>query len=62
MFDTNPPNWLMPSFIQRADINMAKRNKQEIVGILREFRNIINEDGENKEGKYEITGRGIERG
>lgn len=52
----------MPSFIQRADLSMIRRNKREIIGILREFRDIINEDKEKIEGKLEITRRGIERG
>lgn len=62
MFDTNPTNWLMPSFTQRASLNMIKRNKRDIVAILRGFRDIIDEDKEMKEGKNEITRRGIERG
>lgn len=62
MFDTNPPNWLMPSFTQRADLNTIRRNKREIIGILEEFRDTINEDKEKKEGKIEVTRRGIERG
>lgn len=61
MFDTNPPNWLMPSFIQRANLNMIKRNKREIIGILREFIDIMKEDNEMQEGKNEIMKRGIER-
>lgn len=61
MFDTNPTNWLMPSFAQRADLNMIRRNKREIIGVLKEFKDIINEDKEMKEGKNEITRRGVER-
>ncbi len=62
MFDINPTNWLMPSFTQRANLNMIKRNKREIIETLRGFRNIMNEDREIKEGKNEIMRRGIERG
>lgn len=62
MFDTNPTNWLMPSFSQRADLNMIKSNKRDIIQILKDFRDIINEDKEMKEGKNEITRRGIEKG
>lgn len=61
MFDANPTNWLMPSFVQRADLNMIKRNRREIIEILRGFRDIMNEDREMKEGKNEIMRRGIER-
>lgn len=62
MFDTNPTNWLMPSFAQRADLNMIKMNTREIIEILKGFRDTMNEDKEIKEGKSEITRRGIERG
>ena len=62
MFGTNPPNWLMPSFMQRVDLNMISRNKREIIQTLRGFRDIMSEDKEIKEVKTEIMRRGIERG
>lgn len=62
MFDTNPPNWLMPSFMQRVDLDMINRNKREIIQTLRAFRNIMNEDKEIKEVGIELNRRGIERG
>lgn len=61
MFDTNPTNWLMPSFIQRADLDMIRTNRRKIIEILRGFRDIMNEDKEMKEGRGEIMRRGIER-
>ena len=62
MFDTNPPNWLMPSFMQRADLNMISKNKKEIIETLKKFRDIMNEDKEIREVKIEVMRRGIERG
>lgn len=62
MFDTNPTNWLMPSFVQRAHSNMIRINRKEIIEILIGFRDIMNEDKEAKEGRGEIMRRGIERG
>lgn len=62
MFDTNPTNWLMPSFVQRADSNTIRRNRREIIDILRGFRDIMSEDKEMKEGRSEIMRREIERG
>lgn len=40
---------------------MIKRNKREVIGILREFRDIMKEDNEMQEGKNEIMRRGIEK-
>lgn len=59
MFDINPPNWTIPSFMQRADLGMIRNNKKEIIKLLRDFRDIMSED---REGKNEIMRRGIERG
>ncbi len=56
MFDTNPPIWLMPSFMQRVNFNMIRENKREIVGILRDFRSIVSED---RERINEIMRRGV---
>lgn len=48
----------MPSFMQRADLDMIRSNKKEIIKLLRDFRDIMSED---REGKKEIMRRGIER-
>lgn len=47
-FDINPPNWLLPSFSMRVQSDKLKENKQHIVGVLSELRDIIDPDKEIK--------------
>lgn len=41
-FDTNPPNWLMPSFSKRVQSEMLLTNIDQIVDILKRFHDIFN--------------------
>lgn len=42
-FDTNPPNWLMPSFSKRTNWNVLQQNKKEITSVLKDFDDVMNE-------------------
>lgn len=41
-FDTNPPNWLMPSFSRRVRSDMLLENTEEIVDVLKRLNDILN--------------------
>lgn len=64
-FDVNPPNWLLPSFSMRVQSSTLKENKENIIGVIRELRDIIDPSKETKREieptTSEITFRGIER-
>lgn len=40
-FDTNPPNWLMPSFSKRVQASMLVTHIDEIVDVLKRFNDIL---------------------
>lgn len=40
-FDTNPPNWLMPSFSRRVRSDMLRQNKPRIIHTLHSLRDVL---------------------
>lgn len=42
-FDTNPTNWLMPSFSKRTNWGILQRNKRDIVAVLEDLQQITRE-------------------
>jgi len=63
-FDTNPPNWLLPSFSMRVESGRLKENKKHIIEIMREFKSITEPNNEIKReiGDFsEAAFRGKER-
>lgn len=47
-FDVNPPNWFLPSFSMRVQSSTLRQNKDNIIGVIRELRDIIEPDKETK--------------
>mgnify|MGYP003393414794 CR=1 FL=1 len=41
LFDTNPPNWLMPSFSRRVSSLMLTERKLEIMNTLKRLSDVI---------------------
>lgn len=65
LFDVNPPNWLLPSFSMRVQSATLRLNKNNLIGIIRELRDIIEPDKETKREIEptisEVTLKGKER-
>ncbi len=58
-FDTNPPNWLMPSWSKRVKAEQLLANQHQIRDVLRRLRQIHLNNEVRAEILQEISARGV---